>query len=170
MNFLFKSEQGRETRQKKDWRLLPFTDESRLFRGLWLKKNLRSVHAATECWNAKRQKIGKLIFASYPVRVWFSEFESCSRAVLVDPSLGKITHHGKLIWLEFAATLIIFIFLFLSWKFSSMAMCAYNWVLFLPLLPGLPLGISGKLCEIRNYTVLSPYYVQWEPVQKSTKP
>ena len=51
-----------------------------------------------------------------------------------------------------------------------MAMCAYNLVLFLPLLPGLPLGISGKLCEIRYYTVLPPYYVQWEPVQKSTKP
>ena len=29
--------------------------------------------------------------------------------------------------------------------------------------------IHGKQCEIRKNTLLSPYYVQWEPVQKSTE-
>ena len=69
-----------------------------------IEKILRSVRAVTEFWNAKCQKIGDSYFLSYLVGVWFRDLASYSKAVIVDRSLWKISHHGKLIWLEFAET------------------------------------------------------------------
>ena len=51
---------------------------------------------------------------------------SYSKAVSVDRSFWKISHHSKLIWLEFAASVDNgdnFHFLFLSRKFSTAAVC-----------------------------------------------
>ena len=52
--------------------------------------------------NAKKLEIVR--FVSYLVGMWFSNFASYSKAVLVDLSMWKISHHGKLICLVFAAT------------------------------------------------------------------
>ena len=52
--------------------------------------------------NAKKSEI--VSFVSYLVGMWFWNFASYSKAVLVDLSMWKISGHGKLICLVFAAT------------------------------------------------------------------
>ena len=100
----------------------------------------------------------ELIFVSYLMGVWFWDFVSYSKAVSVDRSFWKISHHSKLIWLEFAASLDNvdnFHFLFLSRKFPQ-RQCAYNKVLFLPLLSGLPLRNSrGAIANKETHCFLS---------------
>ena len=102
--------------------------------------------------------------------MWFYDFASYSKAVLVDPSLWKISHQGKFIWLEFATTVDNFHFSVpFSEVFLSGSVCVQ-----LSTFPSFALWPSfrkftGKRCEIRKHNVFPLYYVQWEPVQKSTQ-
>ena len=92
--------------------------------------------------NAKKSEI--VSFCLLPRGDVISNFVSYSKAVLVDLSMWKISHHGKLICLVFAATVDNFHFSVPFSDVSSAAVCAYNQVLFRPLLPGLPLRNSRE--------------------------